>query len=351
MMMMMLLLWLLFLPFLSARMTPHLPKKDNAVLTQPLRTTLHRYSRRGHSHNDYQQSDPLSSALRHGIKSIEVDVYPRQNGLWVGHTIFELNPSRTIESMYIRPILSLLRRTSKPAAYNSNSFACQDDFLHHGFNANNSEGSFVPFHTNDRKNMNNQQTNFLLNQEGPDALILLVDFKANAARSAALLNEAIVPLRPYLTRIDKAGNIHQGKIIVLISGNRPKPSSLYTRRGDRFLFLDGRIKDINSRTDTSLVPLVSVPWRRLLLAKMVGKREDRIRRMVDEAHRQGKQLRIWGAPNREGAWDEMFRNQVDLLSVDDHDRFARFAAQVGASRSRRRGGVTNAGIGSAKESD
>jgi hypothetical protein len=57
----------------------------------------HEVVQRGHSHNDYSQDNPLESALFHGMTSIEVDVFPMDNQLLVGHNIFELEES--IDSM------------------------------------------------------------------------------------------------------------------------------------------------------------------------------------------------------------------------------------------------------------
>ena len=55
--------------------------------------------KRAHSHNDYHQDDPLESALKHGIRSIEVDVFPIENELLVGHSRFDLEKERTIDDM------------------------------------------------------------------------------------------------------------------------------------------------------------------------------------------------------------------------------------------------------------
>ena len=59
------------------------------------------FIRRGHSHNDYHQENPLESALRHGMRSIEVDVFPIENELLVGHTKFELEKAQNIDSMWV----------------------------------------------------------------------------------------------------------------------------------------------------------------------------------------------------------------------------------------------------------
>jgi hypothetical protein len=115
-------------------------------------------------------------------------------------------------------------------------------------------------------------------------------------------------------------------VTVLISGNRPKEDKLTHSSGERFLFIDGRQHDIRTRTDTTLVPLVSIPWRSLHLSRALGRGEQHMRHLVDQAHAQGKLLRIWGAPNREGLWRQMMNSNVDLLSIDDHARFSLFAS-------------------------
>jgi hypothetical protein len=157
----------------------------------------------------------------------------------------------------------------------------------------------------------------------------MVDFKGDAEKSVQLLHQALAPLKPYLSRVDKNGNLKRGKVTVLVSGNRPRDESLMdtTSSGDRFLFIDGRAHDFH--TDARLVPMVSLPWRNLQMARMIGRGEAYMQRMAEKAHVSGKRLRIWGAPNKEHLWAQMVRNNVDLLSIDDHDKFVKFASRVG----------------------
>lgn len=54
---------------------------------------------RGHSHNDYHQKNPLQSALFHGLRSVEVDVFPFGGELFVAHTRLELDENKTIQNM------------------------------------------------------------------------------------------------------------------------------------------------------------------------------------------------------------------------------------------------------------
>ncbi len=65
----------------------------------PLSSSFEDVLGRGHSHNDYHQKDPLRSALMHGLRSVEVDVFPIHGELFVAHTRLELDEKKTINNM------------------------------------------------------------------------------------------------------------------------------------------------------------------------------------------------------------------------------------------------------------
>ncbi len=222
-----------------------------------------------------------------------------------------------------------------------------------------------------------------------DSLILLVDFKADPNISAKLLNRAIEPLKPYLSKV-KNGKFYKGKLTVIVSGNRPKEESLFDQvdytmsydnivskallneksssfglkevdehvttrpfgfanvmlrqtrhnnqpnktekpsnkaNNERFLFLDGRPNDLYQQKSTSMYPLISLNWSTVQLYHLLGKGDEFMKRCADLAHSQGKRIRVWGAPNVEPVWRRIMRNNIDWLSIDDHDRFAKFASK------------------------
>lgn len=217
-----------------------------------------------------------------------------------------------------------------------------------------------------------------------ESLILLVDFKADPSVSAKLLDRSLEPLKPYLSKVSN-GKFYKGMITVLISGNRPKNHYLFSQnqsasgrkfntrkrkslfRGSagvdtfsiennfnqreslfqrlmqtpkldsiddvdenatRYLFLDGRIGDLNTEQDSTLIPLVSFDWKMVQFRQLFRpeKKDAFIQKITNRAHSQGKRLRIWGAPNTESSWTSMLKSNVDWLSIDDHGRFARFAS-------------------------
>lgn len=242
--------------------------------------------RRAHSHNDYHQADPLYSALRNKIGSIEVDVFPSRNNdkLLVGHTILDLDILRTIDSMYLAPLLNLFR----------------------------SRGKSLPKH-----------------------ILLLVDFKGNANRSIVLLHKALSPIRPFLSHVSSNGKLHRKILTIVISGNRPDEDTL-TQHGDQIVFLDGRIfndADVLNRSP-NLVPLISISWQHLRLTQLAAQ-HNVLKTWTQRVHANGKQFRVWGAPNREDIWQYLEQQGVDWINIDDHARYARFAAAT-KSPSRRK---------------
>src|ERR1700744_5941368 len=59
----------------------------------------------GFAHNDYWHKRPLFDALDNGFTYIEADIYERDGSLIVAHILPGLNPHRTLESLYLKPLL------------------------------------------------------------------------------------------------------------------------------------------------------------------------------------------------------------------------------------------------------
>src|SRR4051794_37229130 len=62
-----------------------------------------------HAHNDYLHRRPLFDALDQGFNSVEADVFLVDGKLLVGHSILELKPGRTLESLYLDPLRDRVR--------------------------------------------------------------------------------------------------------------------------------------------------------------------------------------------------------------------------------------------------
>ncbi|MCW3118574.1 MAG: Alkaline phosphatase, partial [Chitinophagaceae bacterium] len=58
-----------------------------------------------HSHNDYQNADPFHAAYTGGFGSLEADIFLNHDSLLVGHTTDDLVYRRTLENLYLTPLL------------------------------------------------------------------------------------------------------------------------------------------------------------------------------------------------------------------------------------------------------
>src|SRR5690242_18696323 len=62
-----------------------------------------------HSHNDYEQAEPLTNALRNQVYSFEADVYLVNDTLKVVHDKKDLAAAPSLNSLYIQPIVNLFK--------------------------------------------------------------------------------------------------------------------------------------------------------------------------------------------------------------------------------------------------
>src|SRR5690349_19196948 len=64
---------------------------------------------RAHAHNDYEHPRPLSDALDHRFGSVEADIFLVGDQLLIGHTPDDLDPTRTLESLYLDPLARIVK--------------------------------------------------------------------------------------------------------------------------------------------------------------------------------------------------------------------------------------------------
>lgn len=61
-----------------------------------------------HSHNDYWRRVPLFDALSLGITGVEADCHLVDGELYVAHTASEISKNRTLRSLYLDPLTTIL---------------------------------------------------------------------------------------------------------------------------------------------------------------------------------------------------------------------------------------------------
>ncbi|MFN3243432.1 MAG: phosphatidylinositol-specific phospholipase C/glycerophosphodiester phosphodiesterase family protein [Planctomycetota bacterium] len=229
-----------------------------------------------HGHNDYLQPVPLVRALELGLGSLEADIFLVDGELRVGHERWQLRPGRTLQSMYLDPLLAAFRRCGS------------------------------------------------LRSDG-QPLVLLVDVKADGDKVYTELRDVLPRYRDMLSRFVD-GRVEPGAVTVLLSGNRPV--STVAADAERWCAIDGRLRDLDRRPPppAHLVPWVSSSWRSI--SDWTGSDDlmpheiERITDLVTRAHRQGRELRFWGAPDRREAWGAFYDLGVDRIGSDQPKKAA-----------------------------
>lgn len=242
---------------------------QDAPLIKPLK--------RAHAHNDYHHDRPLLDALDHGFYSVEADVFLVNGQLLVGHSPFELKAGRTLESLYLDPLLARVR----------------------------SNGGRV-------------------HKDGP-RFILLIDFKSAAGPTYEALRKVLPRYEEMLTRVD-GDDVSERGVAIVVSGNRPVGE--ITKEKVRSVGIDGRMSDLSSDAPSHLIPMVSDAWRSQFTwngeGMMPASEREKLRSAVRKAHDAGRVVRFWATPEKESVWRELLDADVDLINTDNLPGLARF---------------------------
>ena len=242
---------------------------------------------RAHAHNDYYHKRPLLDALSHGFCSVEADIYLSDGKLLVAHSRFELKPEKTLEKLYLDPLLKRVRGNTVAGLAVARVFP--------GYRS-------PPF-------------------------TLLVDFKTNGAGIYKHLQEILPRYGEMLTRVEN-GQFHQGAVTIVISGDRPREA--ITRSTIRYVGIDGRLGDLSSKEPAHLLPLISDRWTSHFRWRGVGpmpaEEKLKLKNIVKQAHDGGRRVRFWATPENPALWQELYHAGVDLINTDKLAELEKFLA-------------------------
>ncbi|KAJ5134903.1 hypothetical protein N7526_006268 [Penicillium atrosanguineum] len=253
-----------------------------------------------HSHNDYWRDEPFYTGLSKGCTSTEADVWLYNGTLFVGHDQSALTEERTLEALYINPILDVLER----------------------------QNPVSPFVTEPTKNGVWDTT--------PDqTLYFFIDVKTSGAETFEAVIEALAPLREkgYLTTLKGGRTITNGPVTILGTGETPLDMVAPVK--DRDYFFDGPLDKLNDRKYKDITGLVS-PIASTDFAAAVGEitsdtdpilSEGQLKALRDQiatAKKRGIGARYWNTPvwpirQRNLVWRTLLREGVTLLNADDLD--------------------------------
>jgi hypothetical protein len=213
-----------------------------------------------HSHNDYQQPEPLTNALRYKVFSIEADVYLRDSTLLVAHTKNELATAPTLDALYLQPIIRLYS-------------------LHHG-----------------RISSDNQY-----------APVLMIDIKE---RGEAVLAQLIKQLSRYRSVFDRS--LNPKAVQIVISGDRG-PQPLWTTY-PLYIFFDGRPYENYDSATLKRIGFISDSYANY--AWPADSTAINLQRVVNKVHSHGKLLRLWGISDNPASWKQLRKQGIDIINTD-----------------------------------
>ena len=241
---------------------------------------------RAHAHNDYEHERPLLDALDHGFTSVEADVWLVDGELLVAHDREDVQPGRTLESLYLDPLAARARQ--------------HDGSVYPGW-----KGTFQ----------------------------LLIDVKSEARPTYRAVHDALRAHSSTMTQY-AATRTQQRAVDAVISGNRDL--AYMEAQSVRFAGYDGRLADLGTGLDDDLMPLVSDNWTRHFTWQGVGPMPEQERAklhdIVEDAHDAGYRVRFWATPdadlpNREAVWHELLDAGVDHINTDDLPGLQEFLTQ------------------------
>jgi hypothetical protein len=231
---------------------------------------------RAHAHNDYEHPRPLLDALDHRFGSVEADIFLVDGQLLVAHDPVDLDPARTLESLYLAPLAARVK-------------------AHHGSVY---RGRRTP-------------------------LQLLIDLKTEGASTYLELDRQLRRY-PYLFTTYAHGRVRRGAVTAVVSGDRAARAPMAAQTVRR-AFYDGRLSDLGT-TEASFASLISDNWTNNFTWRGVGAfpeaEREKLRGIVGAAHGRGQKVRFWATPDvpgpaRDALWGELLAAGVDYLNTDD----------------------------------
>ena len=241
---------------------------------------------RGHAHNDYQHKRPLFDALENGFFSVEADIFLRDGDLPVAHTAFSIKKNKTLKSLYLDPL---------------------------------------------RKRV--QEHNGRVYTNGPMEFVLMIDMKEGGEKIMKVLRSQLEEYKDILT-VYEHGVKKPGAVRIVLSGSQEV--KLYKNDDPRYVSGDGNLVKISTDVDSSLEPRVSADYHDIFTWDgRTGIPAGEAKLMVDlmdNAHKYGRQARMFHAPEREDVWKAMLDAGQDWISVDHLARFRKFYLEYLAER-------------------
>jgi hypothetical protein len=227
-----------------------------------------------HSHNDYEQRRPLLDALALGYGSVEADILLRDGELWVSHKGRSF--VGTLRELYLDPLQVRVDRLGSV------------------------RGDGEPF-------------------------LLWLDLKSGEEELVLELRRLLARY-PMLTRME-GGMMKRAAVTVILTGDEDGKRAYTAGAGVRYACRDSN-ELLEDEKGDPLHLWYALSWPDWFSwdgeGRIPSAERNRLRALVDAAHRLGRRLRLYHLPEAEGVWSEALDAGVDLLSTDELQRLEQF---------------------------
>ena len=213
-----------------------------------------------HAHNDYQKQEPLTNALHNKVFSIEADIYLSGNKLLVAHDKNELSTAKTLNSLYLQPIIKLFRQHDGAISADSNYTTA-----------------------------------------------LMIDIKDNGEAAIAELIKLLAPHRSVFDR-----SVNAKAVQVVLSGDRGSVSKWVSYPS--YIFLDGRPNEVYDSATLQRVAFFSDSYFNYI--NPPDSSNTRIEKLAKKVHGMGKLLRLWAIPDNPASWLRLQQLGIDIINTD-----------------------------------
>ena len=231
-----------------------------------------------HAHNDYKHKHPLSDALQNKFASIEADIFLINSKLIVSHTRPFFKKKRTLEYLYLKPLLDSCLKNNGKVYSNCN-----------------------------------------------ESLILLIDFKSDAEKTYENLKTFLLPYSSILSKYENGKTITNA-VTIILTGN--KPYDALQKENSRFAFIDQSLLGLEKPFDNTICLMASTKYSNVLTWKGKGEipkqEKEKLIALVNQAHLQGKKVRLWASPENKKVWTELLNCGVDLINTDKLEMLGEF---------------------------
>lgn len=240
-----------------------------------------------HAHNDYVHKRPLFDALDNGFTSVEADIWLVDGKLLVAHERNEVDPNKTLQSLYLDPLRERIKEQGGKVYRNGPIFN------------------------------------------------LLIELKSPGEEIYPYLRDQLKPYHDLLS-IWGPGRPKWRAIQVVITGNVPR--AMIAADKPRYAACDGSLHDLDSDVPNTLVPWISASWFgtfhwSFTNAALKPDELPRLREVVAKAHAHGRKVRFWASPDYPKFWQFLADEHVDLANVDRLPEFQKWMQERSPTKS------------------